>query len=183
MNQMMADLPAARVETFVKPFTNVAVDYTGAINYKLAKGRGYKTSKAYIAIFVCMSIKAIYIELVSDLTAEACIAAFRRVIARRGSIENVYSDNGTNFVRANKDLFQLCDAGFLNEFSDELSKMGTTWNLSPAGAPHFNGLAEAAVKSVKTFLKKSMGNLTLTFEELSTLLCQIEASSALSVVI
>lgn len=176
MNQVMADLPAVRVEAYEKPFTNVAVDYTGAVNYKLAKGRGYKTSKAYIAIFVCMSTKAIHIELVSDLTAEACIAAFRRLIARRGNIKNIYSDNGTNFVKANKDLFQLCDTQFVNEFANELAKMGTTWNFSPAGAPHFNGLTEAAVKSVKTFLKKSMGNLSLAFEELSTLLCQIEAS-------
>lgn len=107
MNQIMAHLPEQRVISNIKPFTNVAVDYTGAIAYKLSRTRGCKMSKAYIAIFVCMSVKAIHIELVSDLTAEAFVAALRRMVSRRGSICNIYSDNGTNFVRANKDLIEL----------------------------------------------------------------------------
>lgn len=64
----MAQLPGERVNLAEKPFTNVAVDYTGAIFYKIGKGRGQKGKKAYICIFVCMSTKAIHIELVSDLT-------------------------------------------------------------------------------------------------------------------
>lgn len=75
MNQIMAHLPEHRVIFNVKPFTNLAVDYTGAIAYKLSRTRGCKTSKAYISIFVCMSTKAIHVELVSDLTAEAFVAA------------------------------------------------------------------------------------------------------------
>lgn len=59
--------------------------------------------------------------------------------------------------------------------SDELSKHGTKWFFSPPGAPHFNGLAEAGVKSVKLHLMKTIGDSKLSFEELSTLLSQIEA--------
>lgn len=57
----------------------------------------------------------------------------------------------------------------------ELAKSGTQWHFSPPGAPHFNGLAEAAVKSVKLHIKKTIADTKLTFEELSTLLAQIEA--------
>lgn len=53
--------------------------------------------------------------------------------------------------------------------------MNTKWHFSPASAPHFNGLAEAGVKSVKSHLKKTIGDTKLTFEELSTLLADIEA--------
>lgn len=122
----MADLPTSRIKMFEKSFSNVAVDYTGAINYKMGKGRGCKSSKSYVAIFVCMTIKAVYIELVSDLTGEACIAAFRRMIARRGNITNICSDNGTCFVRANKDLFQLQNDGFVNELAEFFAQKGTT---------------------------------------------------------
>lgn len=176
MNQVMADLPKPRVAFNLKTFTNVAVDYTGAISYKLSRNRGCKNSKAYVEIFVCMSTKAIHIELVSDLTAEAFVAALRRMVARRGSVCNIYSDNGTCFVKVDKDLSEMDqNEAFNTIIFEELARKNIQWHFSPAGAPHFNGLAEAGVKSVKSFLKKAIHNTALTFEELSTLLNQIEA--------
>jgi hypothetical protein len=41
---------------------------------------------------------------VSNLTSEAFIAALKRFIARRGLMDHLYSDNGTNFVGANSEL-------------------------------------------------------------------------------
>lgn len=176
MTQIMADLPAARVSMCEKPFTNVAVDYTGEIVYKLNKIRNSKTAKSYIAIFVCMAVKAMHLELVTDLTAVAYIAAFRRFVSRRGQVKNLYSDNATCFTRADKDLQELLMSdSFKNDVNNEFLARGTNWHFSPAGGPHFNGLAEAGVKAVKTFLHKSIGSKMLTYEELSTLLCQIEA--------
>lgn len=179
MQQYMGDLPGNRVNAVQKPFHNTAVDYTGAVLVKMSNGRGCKTQKAYVAIFVCMATKAIHIEAVTDMTADAFIAAFRRFVARRGVIGALYSDNGTNFVRANKILQEHNKNIDENEYNaavcHELSKGGTHWFFSPAGAPHFNGLAEAAVKSVKLHLKKTMGESKLSYEELSTLLAQIEA--------
>lgn len=179
MEQYMGNLPESRVKVVSKPFFNTAVDYTGVIWIKMSNGRGAKMQRAYISIFVCMSTKAIHIELVSDMTAAAFIAAFRRLVARRGAIRNLYSDNGTNFVKANKILRENADNIDENEYNSaicgELAKNGTKWSFSPPGGPHFNGLAEAGVKSVKLHLKKTMGDSKLTFEELSTLLAQIEA--------
>ncbi|XP_031639736.1 uncharacterized protein LOC116351735, partial [Contarinia nasturtii] len=174
MKQIMADLPAVRSQDSIKPFTNCAVDFTGAIPYKLSKGRGSKTSKAYIAVFVCMSTRAMHLELVTDMSANGFIAAFRRMVARRGMVANMYSDNGTNFVRANKDLHEFFSL-HCEEFLNELASKGTSWHFSPAGGPHFNGLAEAAVKTVKTHLFKTIGHTALTYEELCTLLYQVEA--------
>ncbi|KAJ8978751.1 hypothetical protein NQ317_015661 [Molorchus minor] len=47
---------------------------------------------AYLCIFVCCNTKAIYIELASDLSSEAFIACFRRLISRRGRCDHLYSD-------------------------------------------------------------------------------------------
>lgn len=179
MSQFMANLPSSRVTVMKKPFSKTAVDYTGAIHIKMTNGRGIRSQKAYIAIFVCMATKAIHIEAVTDLTATAFIAAFRRFVARRGAIHELYSDNGTNFVKSNKILEENIDDIDENEYNtaicNELSKCQTRWFFSPPGAPHFNGLAETAVKSVKLHLKKTIGETKLSFEELSTLLAQIEA--------
>lgn len=140
MSQLMAQLPAARVFMFEKPFTNTALDYTGEIVYKMDKTRNSKTGKSYVAIFVCMAIKAMHLELVTDLTATAFIAAFRRFTSRRGRVRNLYSDNATCFTRADKDLqnFLVSDE-FKNEVNNEFLSSGTNWHFSTAGGPHFNG--------------------------------------------
>lgn len=51
-----------------------------------------------------MSVKAIHLELVSELTTNAFIAAYRQIVSRRGLPQNIYSDNGTNFVGAEREL-------------------------------------------------------------------------------
>jgi len=56
-----------------------------------------------------------------------------------------------------------------------LASDGITWKFIPPSAPHFGGLWEAGVKSVKHHLKRIIGTHTLSIEEFSTLLTQIEA--------
>lgn len=90
LRQFIADLPMVRVNTVKKPFHDVAVDYTGAFWVKATNTRGCTSQKAYMSIFVCMATKAIHIEAVSALTAEAFIAAFRRFVARRGAVRAIW---------------------------------------------------------------------------------------------
>lgn len=170
--QLMADLPKARV-SISRPITNSSVEYCGPIDIKLSKGRSPKTSKAYIAVFVCLAVKAVHLELVSDLTAEAFLAAFRRFTARRGTIKNMYSDNGSNFVGANtilRNVYKQCQ----QQYIASLENSGVNWHFIPPAAPHFGGLWEAGVKSTKAHVKKVIGSTKLTFKEMATLLTQIE---------
>lgn len=112
------------------------------------------------------------------MTAEAFMAAYRRFVSRRGIVRNLYSDNGTNFVKSNKILQEnltTSEEQYDTAVCWELAKAGTAWHFSPPGGPHFNGLAEAGVKSVRAHLRKTIADAKLTFEELSTLLSQIEA--------
>lgn len=179
MTQKMASLPKARTPMVQKPFVNTMVDFTGAVQIKSGTLRASKIVKAYIAIFVCMSTKAMYIELVSDMSADSFIAALRRTVARRGQIKNMFSDNGTNFVGANRILQELSQSekeAFEQMLAEELAKREITWHFSPPGSPHFNGLVEAAVKTTKTHLIKAIGTAKLTFEEMTTVLAQVEAA-------
>ena len=58
-------------------------------------------------MFVCMAVKAVHLELVTKLTTEVFIATFRRFIARRGCPTDVFSDHGTNFVGADRQLTEF----------------------------------------------------------------------------
>lgn len=173
-HQFMADLPTPRV-TPARPFIKTAVDYAGPISLRPARiTRGRITIiKGYIAIFVCMATKAMHLEVVSDLTSTAFLAAFRRFISRRGHVTDVYSDNGTNFVGAARYLREYYSIPA--KLGDHLAAINVNWHFSPPSAPHFNGLAESGVKAMKKHLIRVVGSNILTFEELTTVITQIEA--------
>ena len=176
MQQQMAALPSARVN-FSRPFTHTGIDFAGPIEIRSSGGRGQKTFKGYICIFICFATKAIHIEAVGNLTSKAFIAALRRFASRRGQIRYLYSDNGTNFVGANKILGKM-DKSEKKQYNQEIEKAlaenGIEWRFNPPAAPHFGGLWEAGVKSIKTHLNR-MGKHHFTYEEFTTLLTQIEA--------
>lgn len=175
--QLLSDLPKQRAQPS-RPFTHSGVDFTGHVEVKLNKGRGVKTSKGYIAIFVCMATKAVHIELVSDLSTEAFIAAFQRMCARRGTPKHVYSDCGTNFIGAAKVLrkeFEEFKQTLSPEFFTEIGKLEVEWHFNAPAWPSAGGLWEAAVKSLKHHLRRVLGEQKLTYEEFTTLLTKIEA--------
>jgi len=114
---------------------------------------------------------------VSDLTTEFFLAAFKRFTARRGLCKTIYSDNGTNFVGAARQLKELQEFTRKNEdkLKESLASADISWRFIPPRTPHFGGLWESAVKSVKRHLYTVTKGLLCTFEELYTLLTQIES--------
>ncbi len=177
-SQLMGQLPPERV-TPGMIFEKVGIDYAGPVQLKLGRVRKPTIVKAYICVFVALSVKAIHLELVSDLTSAAFIACLRRFIARRGKPSTIWSDHGSNFVGAARELAEFAD--FLKqqrvntEITDFCTTQGIEWSFIPEHAPHFGGLWESAVRSVKTHLKRVLRDTRLTFEEYATVLTQVEA--------
>lgn len=173
---IMSPLPKSRVNPRF-PFELTGVDYAGPILIKSRSGRGCKISKAYISLFVCFVTKAVHLELVTDLTKDAFLLALKRFVSRRGLPVCIYSDNGTNFCAANNELKEL--GKFIRDNEKDIehcaAKNEITWKFIPPQSPHFGGLWEAGVKSVKTHLKRVLKGTPLTFEHLYTLLTKIEA--------
>ncbi|XP_066137644.1 uncharacterized protein [Euwallacea fornicatus] len=159
---IMGDLPPSRL-IGGSVFSVVGVDYMGPLNIRDKKSRSSRLSKCY--------------ELVSDLSNESFLLAFSRFVARRSRPSHVYSDNGTNFVGANRELAEL--SNFLIKESCKLSDSyaweGVQWHFIPTQSPHFGGLWEAGVKAVKHHLKRVARKANLTFEQCITLLAQIES--------
>lgn len=102
-NQIMADLPKDRV-TRNRAFLITGVDYAGPFELKDHYNSRAKTRKCWLAVFVCFTTRAIHLDLVTDASSAAFIACFERFIARRGHCNKLYSDNGTAFTGAEKEL-------------------------------------------------------------------------------
>ncbi|XP_026481052.1 uncharacterized protein LOC113387879 [Ctenocephalides felis] len=173
---LMGNLPSNRVNQDF-PFNNVGLDYAGPFIIKDRITRGAKFIKVYICIFICMCTKAIHLDLVCDLSTESFLQTLKRFIARRGLPSNIFSDNATTFVGANNHLKDLYK--FLLESNEEIrSKLisqNISWHFIPARSPHFGGLWEAGVKSLKYHLRRVLRETKLGYNSMYTLLTQIEA--------
>jgi len=135
--------------------------------------------KSYVCIFVSMSVKAVHLELVFDLSTELFISCLRRFIARRGKPSSIHSDYGTNFIGACRVLKELY-AFLLSKETEETicnfcSTQNNNWHFIPKCSPFLGGLWEVAEKSFKTHLRRVVGNYKIDFEEMSTVLAQVEA--------
>ena len=107
-NQLLIQLPLERV-TPGSVFQRVGVDYAGPVKVKYGMVRKPTIVKACICVFFPLSVKAVHLEAVTDVTSEAFIAALRRFIARQGYPTLIWSDNGTNFVGANREIKEFHD--------------------------------------------------------------------------
>lgn len=100
-------------------------------------------------------------------------------MSRRGLPSNIFSDNATNFVGGNNDLTKLCklieNTTSCDKYNRYFSEHKINWHFIPARSPHFGGLWESAVHSVKYHLKRVLGDSHLNFEEFYTLLNQVKA--------
>lgn len=127
-----------------------------------------------------MNTKALHLELCSDLSTETFLLALTRFAARRTPIKELHSDCGTNFVGASRLLTPLQDLTHSQPFQNRVHRHCASnqinWCFNPPSSPHFGGLWEANVKPTKALMLRSIGTQKLTFEELTTLLSQIEAT-------
>lgn len=128
-------------------------------------------TKIWVCIFTCAVYRAVHLELLNSLSTEAFLGALRRFIARRGRPSVIYSDNGKNFDGMNNALNTLDWQG--------IHKYSTTekiiWRFNPPTAAWWGGWWERLIRIIKQLLRKVLGKASLNYEELATVICDIEA--------
>ncbi|XP_048479524.1 uncharacterized protein LOC125488579 isoform X1 [Plutella xylostella] len=177
--QLMGSLPASRVTSTNRAFVRVGVDFAGPIDVKLSRVRRSVIGKGYICVFVCFTTKAIHLELASDLTTDTFLACLRRQISRRGLMTEIHCDNASTFKGANNQLNELYKLQSSQNHRQQVynfaSQQGIQFHYIPCYSPTYGGIWESSVKSTKYHLKRVIGKNVLTYEQLSTVLCEIEA--------
>jgi hypothetical protein len=167
---LMASLPQDRLEP-APPFSKVGVDYFGPILVKHLR----KQEKRYGCLFTCLVTRAVHLEVAKSIETYSFINALRRFIARRGSPTNIYSDNGTNFVGADRELKQSLTEWNQSKIAEYLSQKEIQWHFNPPGSPHFGGVWERLVQSCKKALKVVLHGQVISDDVLETAMVETEA--------
>jgi hypothetical protein len=166
----MGNLPDFRLTAHSQPFAYTGLDFFGPITISIGRRR----EKRWGAIFTCLNSRAVHIEVAASLSTDSAIMAIRRFRARRGSIKEIHCDNGTNFRGAETELRRALDeldGAYLNEaFADT----GMIWKFNPPAAPHFGGVWERLIKTVKQSLYAVLNEKAPREEILLTFLVEIE---------
>ena len=123
----------------------------------------------------CLTTRATHIELVGDLSTDKFILALRRFICRRDYPSRVNSDNGTNFVEAQRELGHTLIMLNQKRFYNDIIAEKIEWIFRPPLSPWMNGAVEAVVKLTKLRLKAITRDRLFKEEALSTYLKEVEA--------
>lgn len=169
--QMMAPLPKSRLQCPLRAFERVGVDYGGP--YLTKQGRGKTRAKRYLCLFTCLSTRAVHLEMAYSMDTDSFINAFTRMVSRRGTPKYIISDNGTNFVGAERELRELVEALDQDKIAQKTAHT-IEWKFNPPCAPHFGGVFEAMIKSAKKAMRSILGNADIYDEELHTAICGAE---------
>ncbi|XP_058817638.1 uncharacterized protein LOC131680938 [Topomyia yanbarensis] len=163
---MMAPLPTRRIRAGIRPFSSVGLDYLGPVDVSV----GRRKEKRWVAMFTCLAIRAVHLEVVNSLTTQSCLMAIRRFSCKRGAPDIIFSDNATCFKGANNEMLKTLHG----DCEDEITTARTAWRFIPPGTPHMGGAWERIVRSVKEAMKALEDGRKLTDEILVTTLAEAE---------
>ena len=139
-------------------------------------GKAGENWKGTEPLFTCLAIRAIHIEVVHTMETDSFFQALRCVIAWTGPIRELCSDQGTNFLGAQKELKRSFQEMGDERIKGELLKHNIDWIRNCAMASNLGSAWERQIRSVRNImaaLMKQHGH-SLDDESLQTLLCEVE---------
>ena len=156
-------LPEFRVNE-VAPFTCTGIDFAGPLYLRTSE-------KVWICLFTCAVVRAVHLEIITDMTAQSFIRCFVRFVSRRGLPSLIVSDNAKTYKSAKGILNATLSSATVQQF---LANKQVTWNFNLERAPWWGGFFERLIGLMKRCLKKSIGQSKLSYDELSTLVVEVE---------
>ena len=84
-----------------------------------------------------MATRAVHLKIADDLSNDSFMLSLCRFIAYRGYLKNIRSDNGTNFIGAEKELKAAINKVDKEKIMTEIIKKGIhfSWKFNPPSGP------------------------------------------------
>lgn len=132
--------------------TYTGIDYFGPIAVSIGRRR----EKRWVTLFVCLTYKAVHLELAADLSTDSCLLCIRSFVSLRGRPIRMRSDNGTNFVGIKKELEDVVSFFDQNKIQTELTGPGIQWIFNSPSDPSAGGIWERKIQSAKRLLNMTL---------------------------
>ena len=163
-------LPKERPAYQSPPFANTGAEYFGPFYVTVRR----RTEKRWGFLFTCLLTRAVHVEIVTSMDTSSCVMGVERFVSRRGTPAMILSDNGTNFIGAEKELRESVKKWNIVNIAAELAHKGIKWRFNPPSAPHQYGIWERFVHSFESVLYTILGTRRLKDEVLHTTFCLVE---------
>ena len=161
-------LPEFRVKE-EPPFTYTGVNFAGPLYIKSSNTT--EGGKVWLCLYTCCVVRAVHLDIVCDMTTAAFLRSFKRFTSRRGLPRKIVSDNGKTFKAAAK----IIDAVIRHEdVQRHFAGVGVTWLFNIEKAPWWGGMFERLIRSTKRCLRKVIGKAKLDYDELLTVVTEVE---------
>ena len=162
----MAPLPLAGLQTSIKTFTRTSADFGSP--FTTIQRRGKRREKRYLCLLTCLATRDVHLEIAFGLDTDSFLNAFYRMASRRGLLEEMFSENGTNFKGAGSELKMLLSELDESKINAAVANKGVKWHFNPPLGPHFGGAHESMIKSALKAINALLGKADITEEELMT---------------
>ena len=168
--QKKADLPKDRLVPDRPPLTTVGVDCFGPFYVR----RTRSLVKRYVVIFTCRTTRAVHIEIAHSLDTDSFLLALRLFIARRGQVQELRSDNGTNFTSGERELRESIQAWNHDKIHEEMLQRNIKWSFNPPYGSHHGGFWERCIRSIRRIPHALLLEKATDEEGPTTLMCEVE---------
>ncbi|KAK6028305.1 Pao retrotransposon peptidase [Ostertagia ostertagi] len=164
--------PIRRVTPPSYPFQNVGMDFFGPMLYRTPDNT---TEKYWTLLLTCLNTRAVYVDVVLNMSSHAVLHVLRRFIATVGCPSWILCDNAQSF-KAVAECYSTFPEGHMdNDIIDYCSKKRIQIKFIPSLSPWQGGIYEKMVDVFKKSFKHSVRNRLLHMEDVKTLMKEAEA--------
>ena len=135
---------------------------------------GRRSTKRYICLFTCLATRAVHLECAFSLDEDSFFRAFLRFTSRRCTPEDVYSDNGSNFVGVEREMKKSLAEWNQSQIQKRCARKGVRWHFNPPAASHQGGVWERTVRSEKRTLTAVVAGRSRDDEAFMAFLAEVE---------
>ncbi|XP_017462993.1 PREDICTED: uncharacterized protein LOC108356391, partial [Rhagoletis zephyria] len=167
---LMGQLPVDRLTPYVRPFSYAGVDYCGPFFVTIGRRR----EKRWVGLFTCLTTRAVHLEIAADLSTDSFILCLRNFVNRRGVPVRIRSDNGTNFVGAQKELEAGERLFDFNAIQGEMARRNIEWLFNCPANPSAGGCWERLVQCTKRLLQRVLREEAPRLETFRSVLLEAE---------